>query len=188
MAISGVGRTSKRAQTLQGKRGLSERPDCEAQEQQGIVVPGRPVEVELVAAETPVDQDPLTVGTGGDGNGLHGRSALGISVAGNVIVKVTAPQAARAMVAMFGARRVEWHVELAMTAAERTTAAVGVRARMARSVGQRRTSDGRGAANRTLEPGRARPGQAVSRFEAGQGVTRRDATTFVGTVIGHHLS
>jgi hypothetical protein len=66
-----------------------------------------------------MDEDPFTVATNGDRDGFHERAALGVSVAGTVVVEVAAPQAVRAVVAVRGARGTHRHVQAAVAAAER---------------------------------------------------------------------
>ena len=89
-----------------------------------MVVTGRSIEVHNIASEAPVDEHPFTVTSHGDGDGFHRRSAVGVAIAGHLVVEVLAPQAARTVVAMRGPGCVEWDVETAMTAAERAATVV----------------------------------------------------------------
>lgn len=67
-------------------------------------------------------QDPFAVATNGDGDGFHQRSAVGVAIAGNVVVDVPAPETRGAVVSMGGAWGVGADVEVATTAAERAAA------------------------------------------------------------------
>ena len=68
-----------------------------------------------------------------DGDRLHRAGARRRAVAGNVLVQVPAPQAARTVISMHGAGRVERYVQPAVAAAERAVTAPG--ARYARQAG-----------------------------------------------------
>ena len=72
-----------------------------------------------VAARAAVDEHPLAVATHANCDRFHRGTAIGVAVAGCVVVEVTAPQAVGAVVAMGGSWRVERHVETAVAAAER---------------------------------------------------------------------
>jgi len=106
---------------LDGEGRPAERHDRQSQQQQRLVVSGRSIQVELIAPEAPVDQDPFAITSHGDRDRFHRRSAVGVAIAGRV-VEVLAPQAARAVVAMCGPWCIEGDVETAVSAAERTGA------------------------------------------------------------------
>ena len=117
---------SQLGQAVEGERRLGDGADREADEQQRVVVARGAVEVELVAAGAPVDEQPFAVAPDRDAQRLHQGTAVGGAVAGRV-VDVTAPQAERAVVAMPGALGLEQDAGAAMAAGER--ARVPVRAR-----------------------------------------------------------
>jgi len=115
--LSAVG-GSELTDPFHGERRLGERPDRQSQQHEWVVVTGRPIEVELVTAAAPMDDDPLSVSTHGDGDRFHERAALRGSIAGTVI-QVAAPQAVRAVVAVSRAEGVGRDVQPAMATAER---------------------------------------------------------------------
>ena len=89
--------------------------------QQEHVVIGRGlVQPEPTAAGTAVDQHPTAFTAHGDCDRLHAAGAVGLAVAGHVAVKMTGPQATRAVVAVRGAGGVERDVYAAVAARERT--------------------------------------------------------------------
>ena len=109
---------------FQRERWQSQWTGGQPEQQQRAVVAGRAIEVDLVTAGAPVDEDPLPRAADAHGDGLHRRAARRSPVAGRVVVDMPAPQAGRAMVAVGGAGRVEWDVELAVSAAEAVSAPV----------------------------------------------------------------
>jgi hypothetical protein len=86
--------------------------------------------VDLVAPDATVDEHPFAVAADGHGDGLHGRTAVGVPVARVVVVEVTAPQAVGAVVAVGGAGGVEPHIEAAVATSER----IGASPRRARAL------------------------------------------------------
>src|SRR5262249_34275903 len=90
----------------------------EPDEQQGIVVAGCAVQIELATAAAAVDEQPFAVAADGDAQRLHQRPAFGRAVTRRV-VEVPAPQAQRAVVPMAGAGRAAGDVGAAVAAAER---------------------------------------------------------------------
>jgi hypothetical protein len=112
-------RASQSAQPFHRERRLRQRQNGKSEEHQGVVVAGCPVQVNLVATGAPVHDDPLAAAAHGDADRLHERAAVGLPVAGSVVVEMTAPQTVRTVVPMGGAGRVEGHVEPAMAATER---------------------------------------------------------------------
>ena len=89
---SGVGGlSSKPAQVLEGERWLGQRPHRQAEQQQRVVVRGRPVEVNDLAGQASVDDHPFAGAAHGDGDGLHGRPTVRRPVAGDVVVEMAAP-------------------------------------------------------------------------------------------------
>src|SRR5262245_22062281 len=88
-----------------------------------VVVAGDAVDAHGGAAATEVDDRPLAVIAYGDR--LHGGAARRRAVAGDVVVEVPAPQAARTVISMHGAGRVERDVQPAVAAAERAVTAPG---------------------------------------------------------------
>jgi hypothetical protein len=67
-----------------------------------------------------MDDDPLPVSSNGDGDRLHERATVRVSIAGTV-VQVAAPQAVRAVVAMSGAEGIGRDVQAAVATAERAS-------------------------------------------------------------------
>lgn len=114
-------------------------PDRQAKEQEGVVVGGRPVEVDYLARQAAVDKDPLATPSDCDGERFHGRAAVGVPVSGDIIVEVAAPEAIGTVIAVVGAGGVEGDVDPAVPAAERLAGGV-VSALVSASIGQRRTS------------------------------------------------
>jgi hypothetical protein len=104
---------------LEWERWLCQRSCGHSEKQQGVVVTGGAVEVQLLAAGATVNQDPFTVTTDTDGDRLHRGAALGRPIPG-VPVEMAAPQAVGTVVAVRRPWRVEWYVETAAPAAERT--------------------------------------------------------------------
>lgn len=113
--------------------------DCQSKQQDRVVVGGRPVEVDDLARQAAMDEDPLAAAANRDGNRLHQRPALPVPVTRDVVVEVAAPQAVWTVIAMAGAGRVKGDVEPAVPAAE-CLAGRMVGALMSASIGQRRTS------------------------------------------------
>jgi hypothetical protein len=169
-------RLSQAAEVLQGKWRLGQWPNGQSEQQERVVVGGRPVEVDDLARQATVDEDPLAAAANRDGDRLHRRPAVGVPVAGDVIVEVAAPQAVGAVIAVVGAGGVQGDVEPAVPAAECLAGGV-VAALVSASIGQRRTS------------GCVRTGLDVApRSWMVQAVARRDTTRSTDALIGHHLS
>ena len=111
-------RLSQAAEVLQGKWRLGQWPNGQSEQQERVVVGGRPVEVDDLARQATVDEDPLAAAANRDGDRLHRRPAVGVPVARDVIVEVAAPQAVGAVIAVVGAGGVQGDVEPAVPAAE----------------------------------------------------------------------
>jgi hypothetical protein len=77
------------------------------------------IQVELVTAAASMHQDPFSGPAHGDRDRFHERTAVGIPIAGRVVVDVAAPETVRAMVAVSGADGSQRHVEMTMAAPER---------------------------------------------------------------------
>ena len=86
---------------------MGQRADGEPEEHEGVIVPCSSVEVDFLAAQAAMDEDPFTVAANGDSDRFHGGSAFGSTVPWDAVIDVAAPQAARAVVAVIGAGRVE---------------------------------------------------------------------------------
>ena len=112
-----VNHTLDEREPVERERWLGERLHGDPDEEQRIVVAGRPVRGERAAAPAAVDEDPFAILADRDRDRLHRRLAVRRTVA-RVDVEVTRPEAVRAMVAMAGAGRHERDVEPAMDAAE----------------------------------------------------------------------
>jgi len=103
---------------LERERWLRQRLDRDPEQDERVVIPGRAVQAKRVAARAPMHQDPFPAAPHADGDRLHERAAVGVSVPGGVIVEMTAPQAVRAVVAMSRAERVRRHVQPTVAAPE----------------------------------------------------------------------
>jgi hypothetical protein len=103
---------------LEWERRLGKRPDRQPQEQQRIIVTRGPVQVELVASDAAVDQDPFAVSANGDGDRLHEGTAARGSIASHLVVQVPAPQAVRTVVPEGGPWGATGHLGLTVPTAE----------------------------------------------------------------------
>ena len=109
---------SEAAEPLQREWRPRERPDREVHERERVVVSGDAIEVHGVAPAAAVDERPLAVGAHAHGDRLHRAGAARGAVAGGLAVEVPAPQAARAVVAVPGTRRIHGDVKPAAPASE----------------------------------------------------------------------
>jgi hypothetical protein len=119
----------EQSEPVQRERRLGERPDGELHQHDAV-------QVDRAAPATAVHDGPLAVTPAADADGLHGGVAARRSVAGHV-VDVPAPEAARTVVSVCGARRLDGDVEAAVPASEgaRTAAPPGTHALVARQLG-----------------------------------------------------
>src|SRR2546430_537928 len=78
-----------------------------------------------VASGGAVDGPPFAVAAAGDGDRLHERAAVGIAVAGRIVVEMAAPQACGAVVAVRGADGTDGDVQAASPASECVRATTG---------------------------------------------------------------
>jgi hypothetical protein len=75
--------------------------------------------MQFVAAPASMDEDPFAIAANGDRDRLHERAALRRPITRVVVVEVTAPQAARAVVPVRRSRRVCGDVQPATATSER---------------------------------------------------------------------
>jgi hypothetical protein len=122
---------------------LGEWADRKLQQDQRIIVACAPIQVELVATATPVDEDPLSISANGDGDRFHERAALGVAITGAVVVQVSTPQAVRAVIAVSGSDGTRRNVQAAMAATEREPSVASLTAALITR--HRRPPGGRGA-------------------------------------------
>jgi hypothetical protein len=113
------GSRSQLADAFDRERWLRERSDRQLQQDERVVVARAAIQVELVATATAMHEDPLSVPANGDGDRFHERAALGVAIAGAVVVEVTTPKAVGAMIAVSGADGARRNVEAAMPTTER---------------------------------------------------------------------
>src|SRR5437867_168351 len=71
---------SELADPLERERRLDERSHGQAQQEERVVVPGCPVQVELVAASAPMHDHPLAGAADRDGDRLHQGTAVRVTV------------------------------------------------------------------------------------------------------------
>ena len=105
------------------ERSLCQRPDREPQQRQRVVVARRAIQPELPTPSASMDQHPLAVSPDADRDGLHERAAIGVSVAGAVVVEMAAPQTIWAVIPVCGAEGLDGDIKAAVSAAERIRAA-----------------------------------------------------------------
>src|SRR3954468_17135222 len=102
---------------LQRKRRPLQGPPRQLQQRVRVVVARDAVEPHGRARVAAVHERPLAVLADGDGDGLHRAGARGRPVSGH-LVEVPAPEAARAVIAVPGARRRSGYVQPTVAAAE----------------------------------------------------------------------
>jgi hypothetical protein len=107
---------------LDRERSLCQRLDREPQQHQRVVVAGRAIQAELLTPSASMDQHPLAVSSDADRDGLHERAAIGVSVAGAVVVEMSAPQTIGAVIPMRGAEGLDGDIQPAVAASERIRA------------------------------------------------------------------
>src|SRR5690349_1767568 len=108
---------------LQRKRRPHQRPPRELHQRVRVVVAGDAVQAHGRAGLAAVHERPLAVVAHGDGDRLHRAHAARPPVTRDV-VEVPAPEAARAVVAVPGARRPHRYVQTAVAAAEAANALI----------------------------------------------------------------
>lgn len=108
-----------------GKRGPGYRAHCEGQQGTFIVVTLDAVGVEYLTRVAAVNDQSFPIGANGNGQGFHAALALGGAIFGSVI-KMYAPKAPRAVVAMAGPRGVDRKFGTAVTAFEILGRALGL--------------------------------------------------------------
>jgi len=113
------GSGSDQAYSLERERCLNEGLDGQPQKDQGVVVTGSTIQVEDITTGAPVDEHPLPLSSHGDGDRLHGRTAVRFAIARGVVVKVTAPQAIRTMVPVRGTGGMGRHIQPTVPASKR---------------------------------------------------------------------
>jgi len=104
------------------ERSLCQRLDREPQQEQRVVVAGRAIQAELLAPSASMDQHPLAVTSDADRDGLHERTAIGVSVAGAVVVEMAAPQTIGAVIPVCRAEGLDGDIQPAVAASERIRA------------------------------------------------------------------
>src|SRR4051795_4093351 len=130
-----------RPDDLQRERRRVQRPVRQPQQRVCVVVAGDAVQAHRRARLAAVHERPFAVLAHRDGDRLHRPGAARAPVAGYV-VEVPAPEAARAVVAVPGARRRSGYVKPAVAAAE-AVGAPDTHARIARQVRPPRTVSGK---------------------------------------------
>ena len=97
-----------------GRRG--ERQRSELDQHQHVVIGGCAVHPQPAAASATVNKHPPVLAANRDGYRLHASWAVSLAVTRGVAIKVPGPQAAWAVVAVRGARRIQGDVYSAVAA------------------------------------------------------------------------
>lgn len=109
------------------ERRVRERSEGQRKKRPLVIVAGDAVGAQSAAARAAMDQRPFAVGTHFDGDGLHRFAARRATIAGRLI-KVSRPEASRAVVAVFGSESGVRNGSAALhaiKAARRATAVLG---------------------------------------------------------------
>jgi hypothetical protein len=116
------GRRLESGDPFDRERSLCQRFDGKPQQQQRVVVAGRAIQAEFLTPPASMDQHPLAVPSDADRDGLHERAAIGVSVAGAVVVEMAAPETIGAVILVCRAQGLDGDIQPAVAASERIRA------------------------------------------------------------------